>query len=42
MKLKDALDKHRKEAYLTCPEDCMCWKVEQELSIHERMNRGNK
>lgn len=27
-KIKEALEKHRKEAFITCDENCLCWDVE--------------
>ncbi len=27
--VRAALDKHRKEAYLTCSEDCICWDISE-------------
>lgn len=31
MKTEKEIDEHRKEAYLTCPEDCWCWEAEANL-----------
>lgn len=35
---KAELDKHRKEAYLTCPETCECWEAEKKL-IEEQLKK---
>ena len=39
MGFKDALDdvekilnRHREKAFITCREDCFCWKIEQEIA----------
>lgn len=28
-KIEDKIDKHRKEAVITCQEDCWCWELEE-------------
>lgn len=35
MKTQKQIDKHRKEAYITCPETCWCWEAQSKLNKEE-------
>jgi hypothetical protein len=38
--LQSAVDKHRKEAFITCADDCWCWTAEAALIENEAANHA--
>lgn len=41
MRLSNILDKHRIEAYITCPKDCWCWHLERALGKISKLESEN-
>ena len=37
----ERINAHRKQMYITCSENCWCWKMEQELIDEEIRNLSN-